>query len=81
MGDVEINTLTMEQYMALHRGNNRPGMVRPEILNDVDFEIKGQFIKELRLNLFAATEDEDAHEHVKRILDIVDLFHIPSVTH
>nr|GEU77827.1 hypothetical protein [Tanacetum cinerariifolium] len=40
MGNVEINTLTMEQYMDLNRGNNTPSVVRPEIGNDVDFEIK-----------------------------------------
>ncbi|GJX92763.1 lon protease 2, peroxisomal [Tanacetum coccineum] len=63
MGDIDINTLTMEQYMALIRDNIRSGVVKPEIGNDVDFEIKSQFMKELRRNLFAGTEDEDAHEH------------------
>ncbi|GJR22092.1 hypothetical protein Tco_0970619 [Tanacetum coccineum] len=81
MGDIDINTLTMEQYMALIRDNNRPGVVRPEIGNDIDFEIKSQFMKELRRNLFAGTDDEDAHEHVRRVLEIMDLFHIPGVTH
>ncbi|GJV84176.1 hypothetical protein Tco_1524074 [Tanacetum coccineum] len=27
------------------------------------------------------TDDEDAHEHVRRVLEIVDLFHFPGVTH
>ncbi|GKF78913.1 hypothetical protein Tco_0234481, partial [Tanacetum coccineum] len=31
MGEVDINTLTMEQYMALTRGNEAPGVVKPEI--------------------------------------------------
>ncbi|GKA81606.1 hypothetical protein Tco_0788298 [Tanacetum coccineum] len=38
-------------------------------------------MRELRRKLFAGTDDEDAHEHVRRILDIVDLFHFPSITH
>ncbi|GJS85713.1 hypothetical protein Tco_0752254 [Tanacetum coccineum] len=38
-------------------------------------------MKELRLNLFAGTEDEDAHGHVQRVLEITDLFHIIGVTH
>nr|GEW49326.1 hypothetical protein [Tanacetum cinerariifolium] len=71
----------MEQYMASTRGNNRSAAVRPEIGNNVDFKIKIQFIKELRLNLFVSTEDENAHEHVQKVLEIIDLFHIIGVTH
>ncbi|GJV59008.1 hypothetical protein Tco_1465108 [Tanacetum coccineum] len=67
--------------MALIRDNNRSGVVTPEIRNDVDFEITSQFMKELRRNLFTDTEDEDAHEHVRRVLEIADLFHILGVTH
>nr|GEY82102.1 hypothetical protein [Tanacetum cinerariifolium] len=52
MGEVDIDTLTMKQYMALTRGNHRPGVVRPEIANNVNFKIKGQFMKELRDNIF-----------------------------
>ncbi|GKE62086.1 hypothetical protein Tco_1512453, partial [Tanacetum coccineum] len=26
------------------------------------------------------TDDEDAHEHVRRVLDITNLFHIPGAT-
>ncbi|GJV20887.1 hypothetical protein Tco_1369907 [Tanacetum coccineum] len=31
--------------------------------------------------LCSSTDDEDAHEHVRRVLEIVDLFHFPGVTH
>ncbi|GJT30035.1 hypothetical protein Tco_0910310 [Tanacetum coccineum] len=37
--DVDISTLTMEQYLALIQDNIRPGVVKPEIGNDVEFEI------------------------------------------
>ncbi|GJV85157.1 retrovirus-related pol polyprotein from transposon TNT 1-94 [Tanacetum coccineum] len=67
--------------MASTRGNNRLGVVRPEIGNDIDFEIKSQFMKKLRLKLFAGTRDEDAHKHVQRVLEITDIFHIPGATH
>ncbi|GJZ11519.1 zinc knuckle CX2CX4HX4C containing protein [Tanacetum coccineum] len=67
--------------MDLTRGNNGPGIVKPEIRNNVDFEIKSQFIKESRLNLFMGIQDKDAHEHVRRVLEIADLFYIPGVTH
>ncbi|GKE28866.1 hypothetical protein Tco_1444250, partial [Tanacetum coccineum] len=79
--DVDINTLTMEQYLALIYDNIRPGFVKPEIDDDVKFEINGNFTRELRCKLFKGTNDEDAHEHVRTVLEIIDLFHFPSVTH
>ncbi|GJT09584.1 retrotransposon ORF1 [Tanacetum coccineum] len=38
-------------------------------------------MRELRCKLFKGVDDEDAHEHVWRVLEIVDLFHFPSITH
>nr|GEX11618.1 hypothetical protein [Tanacetum cinerariifolium] len=37
-------------------------------------------MSELRCNLFSGTVDEDAHEHVRRVLEITNLFHILGVT-
>ncbi|GKE33397.1 putative reverse transcriptase domain-containing protein, partial [Tanacetum coccineum] len=37
---VDVNTLTMEQYLALSRENQAPGKVKPEIRGNVNFEIK-----------------------------------------
>ncbi|GJX83045.1 hypothetical protein Tco_0332526 [Tanacetum coccineum] len=71
----------MEQYLALIQYNIRPGIVKPEIGSDVKFEINGNFMSELRRKLFKGTDDEDAHGHVRRVLEIVDLFHFPSITH
>ncbi|GJW79491.1 MAK10-like protein [Tanacetum coccineum] len=79
--DVDISMLTMEQYLALIQYHIRPCVVKPEIGNDVEFEINSQFMKELRRNLFAGTDDEDAHEHVRRVLEIAYLFHTHGVTH
>ncbi|GJU22868.1 oligopeptide transporter [Tanacetum coccineum] len=79
MGAIDINTLTIEQYLALTR-RDIPDVVIPELGNDVDFEIQSQFMSELRCNLFACTDEEDAHEHVRRVLEITDLFYIPDVT-
>nr|GEW55689.1 hypothetical protein [Tanacetum cinerariifolium] len=79
--DVDINTLTIEQYLALIRDDIRPGVVKLEIGNDIEFEINRNFMRELRRKLFAGTDDEDAHEHLQRVLEIVDLFHFPGVTH
>ncbi|GJS56499.1 hypothetical protein Tco_0629861 [Tanacetum coccineum] len=44
-----------------------------------DFEIKGKFLKELRDNTFSGSDHEDPNEHIKKDLEIADLFHIPDV--
>nr|GFA29724.1 hypothetical protein [Tanacetum cinerariifolium] len=79
--DVDISALTIEQYLALIQDKNRPGIVKPKIGNDVEFNINSNFMRELRCKIFAGTDDEDAYEHVRRVLEIVDLFHFPGVTH
>ncbi|GJU28365.1 hypothetical protein Tco_1166986 [Tanacetum coccineum] len=43
-------------------------------------EEEGQFLKELRDNTFSGSKHEDAKEHIEKVLEIVDLFHIPKVT-
>ncbi|GKD79543.1 retrovirus-related pol polyprotein from transposon TNT 1-94, partial [Tanacetum coccineum] len=50
-------------------------------IDDKDhFELKGQFIKELRDNTFSGSDLEDANEHIEKVLEIVDLFHVPNIT-
>ncbi|GJV31707.1 hypothetical protein Tco_1392107 [Tanacetum coccineum] len=43
-------------------------------------EEEGKFLKELRDNTFSGSEHEDANEHIEKVLEIVNLFHIPKVT-
>ncbi|GJX64735.1 hypothetical protein Tco_0299078 [Tanacetum coccineum] len=81
MGEADINTLTMEQYLALTRGNQAPGVVKPEIGSNVNFEIKSKFMRELKEDTFSGNKNEDAYEYMERILDIVSLFNILGVTH
>ncbi|GKD53013.1 hypothetical protein Tco_1286400 [Tanacetum coccineum] len=81
MGDADINTLPMEQYLALTRGNQTPGVVKLEIEGNFNFKIKSQFMRELREDTFSRNKNDDAYEHVGRILDIVRLFNISEVTH
>ncbi|GJX67339.1 reverse transcriptase domain-containing protein [Tanacetum coccineum] len=38
-------------------------------------------MRELREDTFFENKNDDAHEHVERVLDIVSLFNIPGVTH
>ncbi|GKE98196.1 hypothetical protein Tco_0021547, partial [Tanacetum coccineum] len=56
------------------------GIARPKIEDKDSFELKGQFLKELRYNTFSGSDHEDANEHIEKVLEIVDLFHIPNIT-
>ncbi|GJS26035.1 hypothetical protein Tco_0486655 [Tanacetum coccineum] len=80
MVGVDIDTLTMEQYLALSRDNQAPCVVKPKIRGNVNFEIKSQFMRELREDTFLGNKDEDAHDYIDRVLNIVGLFNIPGVS-
>ncbi|GJT08910.1 hypothetical protein Tco_0843372, partial [Tanacetum coccineum] len=71
---------TMEQYMSKTRADYVSGVARPKIEDKDNFELKGQFLKELRTNTFSGSDHEDANEHIKKVLEIVDLFHIQNIT-
>nr|GEW43745.1 hypothetical protein [Tanacetum cinerariifolium] len=60
----------MEQYLALSRENLAPSMVKPEIKGNVNFEIKSQFMRELREDAFFGNNNEDVDDHVDRVLNI-----------
>ncbi|GJV58592.1 hypothetical protein Tco_1459597 [Tanacetum coccineum] len=47
----------MEQYLALDHGDIRRGVRRHEIERNVDFEIKCQFLRELRDHTFSGNEN------------------------
>ncbi|GKA54409.1 putative reverse transcriptase domain-containing protein [Tanacetum coccineum] len=70
----------MEQYLALLRENQAPGVVKPEIEGNVNFEIKSQFMRELREDTFFGNKNEDAHGHIDRVINIISLFNIPGVS-
>ncbi|GKF49870.1 hypothetical protein Tco_0143121, partial [Tanacetum coccineum] len=36
--------------------------------------------KELRENMFSSSDNEDTNEHIEKVLEIVDLFHVPNIT-
>ncbi|GJV33529.1 retrovirus-related pol polyprotein from transposon TNT 1-94 [Tanacetum coccineum] len=70
----------MEQYMSKTRGDYGSGVIRPTINQDTHFELKGQFLKELHDNTFSGSEHEVKNEHIKKVLEIVDLVHILKIT-
>ncbi|GJZ69802.1 retrovirus-related pol polyprotein from transposon TNT 1-94 [Tanacetum coccineum] len=78
--EAETMAETMEQYMSKTRTDYGSGVARPKIDNKDQFELKGQFLKELRENTFSGSDHEDANEHIEKVLEIVDLFHVPNIT-
>ncbi|GKD49635.1 hypothetical protein Tco_1278611, partial [Tanacetum coccineum] len=56
------------------------GVVKPEIKGNVNFEIKSQFMRELREDTFFGNKNKDVHDHVDRVLNIISLFNIPGVS-
>ncbi|GJW85985.1 putative reverse transcriptase domain-containing protein [Tanacetum coccineum] len=73
-----LASLTFGRTMS--RENQAPGVIKPEIRGNVNFKIKSQFMRELREDTFSGNKDEDAHDHIDRVLSIVGLFNIPGVS-
>ncbi|GKA13560.1 hypothetical protein Tco_0693206 [Tanacetum coccineum] len=71
---------TIEEYMCKTRGDYGSGVTRPKIDDKAHFELKDQFLKELRDNTFSGCIMKMRMNILKKILEIVDLFHIPDIT-
>nr|GEX43693.1 hypothetical protein [Tanacetum cinerariifolium] len=52
----------------------------PTIDDNDHFELKAQFLKELCDNNLSGLDHEDANDHVEKVLEIIDLFHVPNIT-
>ncbi|GKB61181.1 hypothetical protein Tco_0917367 [Tanacetum coccineum] len=66
----EAMAKTIEQYMSKTRTDFGSGVARPKIDNNDQFELKGQFLKELRENTCSGLDNEDANEHIEKVLKI-----------
>ncbi|GJY47907.1 hypothetical protein Tco_0437863 [Tanacetum coccineum] len=66
---------TMDQYMSKTRADYGSGVARPKIEDNDNFELKGQFLKELRTNTFSGSDHKDANEHIEKVLEIIDIPH------
>ncbi|GJT51399.1 reverse transcriptase domain-containing protein [Tanacetum coccineum] len=53
---VETIAETMEQYMSKTQADYGSGVARPKIEDKYNFELKGQFLKELRTNTFSSSD-------------------------
>ncbi|GKC95469.1 hypothetical protein Tco_1160911, partial [Tanacetum coccineum] len=61
--EAETIAETMELYMSKTRADYGSRVVRPKIKGNDNFELKGQFLKELHTNTFSGSDHEDANEH------------------
>ncbi|GJW93252.1 hypothetical protein Tco_0172924 [Tanacetum coccineum] len=68
---------TMEQYMSKTRVDYGSGVVRPKNEDKDNFELKGQFLKELRTKTFSGSDQEDANEHIEKVVDPTSIDQIP----
>ncbi|GKE79842.1 hypothetical protein Tco_1549842, partial [Tanacetum coccineum] len=75
-----INTAYLLPLDMTYRSSGIETEPKPKIQDKDNFDLKGQFLKELRTNTFSSPHHEDANEHIKKVLEIVDLFHIPNIT-
>ncbi|GKB33693.1 hypothetical protein Tco_0873094, partial [Tanacetum coccineum] len=59
---------TMEEYVTKTRKDYESGIARLKINDKAHFELKGQFLKELRDNTFSGSDNEDANKHIEKLL-------------
>nr|GEU66847.1 alpha/beta hydrolases superfamily protein [Tanacetum cinerariifolium] len=71
---------TMEQYMSKTQADYGSGITRTKIDDKDSFKLKGQFLNELCDNTFSGSDHEGANEHIEKVFEIFDLFHIPNIT-
>nr|GEU93097.1 transposon Ty3-I Gag-Pol polyprotein [Tanacetum cinerariifolium] len=69
VGEIDIETLTLEHYLTLN--NTRGRISHPE---NAIYEIKGQFLRELRKTAFSGSSIENAIEHIEKVLEVASLF-------
>ncbi|GKA61891.1 hypothetical protein Tco_0761410 [Tanacetum coccineum] len=62
----EIMTETLDEYMCKTQGDYGSDVTRPKIDAKYHFELKGQFLKELRDNTFSGSDHEDLNEHIEK---------------
>ncbi|GKB06112.1 hypothetical protein Tco_0834345 [Tanacetum coccineum] len=77
-----ISQETMKTYMLyleyiIHQEHSEEEVV--ETMTETMEEYM-PILKELRDNTFSGSDHEDANEHIEKVLEIVDLFHIPNIT-
>ncbi|GJS84598.1 hypothetical protein Tco_0751139 [Tanacetum coccineum] len=68
--EAETMAETIEQYMSKTRTDYGSGVVRPKIKDKDNFELKDQFLKELRTNTFSGSDNDDANKYIEKVLEV-----------
>nr|GFB45942.1 hypothetical protein [Tanacetum cinerariifolium]GFB65423.1 hypothetical protein [Tanacetum cinerariifolium] len=66
--------------MSKTRDNYGSRIARPEIEDKYHLELKGRCLKELQDNTVSGMDHEYANEHIEKVIEIINLFHIPNIT-
>nr|GEV88737.1 DNA damage-inducible protein 1-like [Tanacetum cinerariifolium] len=77
--EIDIETLMLEQYLALNRNNSQEGVKRPGNGENLGFEINSQLLREIRENTLSGGKNEDAMEHLRKILEIAEDNKVPII--
>ncbi|GJS65730.1 homeodomain-like protein [Tanacetum coccineum] len=75
--DVDIETLTLEQYLDLELNNTRKSFAHPK---NSTFEVKGQLLRELQKISFSGGPTDNAVEHISIILEVASIFNAQEST-
>ncbi|GJV40855.1 reverse transcriptase domain-containing protein [Tanacetum coccineum] len=75
-----FKTLSLDELISLNFNLFSDQEYSKEEVAETMAETMVQFLKELRTNTFSGLDHEDANEHIEKVLEIVDLFHIPNIT-
>ncbi|GJT92253.1 hypothetical protein Tco_1081098 [Tanacetum coccineum] len=75
--NIDIENLTLEQYLALDQNNTRKRFTCPD---DSTYEIKGQLLRELRKISFSGDPTDSDVEHISNVLEIASIFNAQGFT-
>ncbi|GJS00886.1 hypothetical protein Tco_0317394 [Tanacetum coccineum] len=70
---------TMKEFTANDQANYYLGITSIKVNRKNAYELKGKFLDDLHNNAFSGTNGEDAVEHIKYFLRIVDPIDLPNV--
>ncbi|GJT80720.1 hypothetical protein Tco_1055062 [Tanacetum coccineum] len=75
--EVDIESLTLDQYLALELNNTRKSFTHPE---NSSFKVKGQLLRELRKIPFSGEQTDNTIEHIRNILEIASILNAQEST-
>nr|GFA09071.1 hypothetical protein [Tanacetum cinerariifolium] len=76
-----ITKPTMKEYVTKAPGDYYSGITKTMINGKATYELKGKFLDDFPNNAFSKTNGEDAVEHIKIFLKIVDPLDLPNVSY